>query len=101
MAEVDLSIAGRSYPVSCRDGGEDHLRSLAAHVDRKAREAAATVGGMNEVRQMLFAALLIADDYAEQAAAVPCAPADDQLATTLALLATRIEGIAESLENNG
>ncbi|MBA3897918.1 MAG: cell division protein ZapA, partial [Sphingomonadaceae bacterium] len=36
MAEVNLSIGGRDYAIACRDGGEAHLRAIAAHVDRKA-----------------------------------------------------------------
>lgn len=99
MADVELSIAGRSYAIACRDGGEAHLQALAAHVDRKAKEAAAAVGGMNEARQLLFAALLIADELTEARAAVPEAmPADPSLATTLAALADRCEAIADALE---
>jgi cell division protein ZapA len=51
MADVELAIGGRTYAIACRDGGEDHLRTLAAHVDAKAHEAAAAVGGMNEARR--------------------------------------------------
>jgi len=33
MAEVDLTIAGRSYRVACRAGEEESLRSAAALVE--------------------------------------------------------------------
>ncbi|WP_293884305.1 cell division protein ZapA [Sphingomonas sp.] len=98
MAEVDLQVGGRSYVIACRDGGEDHLRTLAQHVNRKAEEARAAVGGMNEVRQMLFAALLLADEFAEQAAAVPTAPVGTEIAAALSKLAFRLEGVADALE---
>jgi len=98
MAEVELLIGGRSYAIACRDGGEDHLRTLAKHVDRKALEARAAVGDMNEARQMLFAALLIADEMAEAAAAIPSAKPDPRLAESLNALATRIEAVADALE---
>ena len=98
MAEVDLLIGGRSYSIVCRDGGEDHLRELARHVDRKAEEARAAVGDVNEARQLLFAALLIADEMAEQAASVPGIAPDPHIAGTLASLATRIEAVADALE---
>ena len=34
---VDLSIAGRSDQVACRDGEEDNLRAAARLVDAKSR----------------------------------------------------------------
>lgn len=98
MADVELTIAGRTYVVACRDGGEAHLRSLASHVDGKAREAAAAVGGMNEARQLLFAALLLADECAEAKAGVPGAPVDAVLNQALHSLAVRIESVADALE---
>ena len=98
MAEVDLKIGGRSYVIACRDGGEEHLRTLALHVDRKAEEARAAVGGMNEVRQMLFAALLLADEFAEQAAGVPTASVDAELTAALSKLADRIERVADTID---
>ena len=63
MADVTLSIGGRQYTVSCRDGEEDHLRAIGALVDGKTADAKAAVGeGMGETRQLLFAALLLADE---------------------------------------
>jgi cell division protein ZapA len=99
MAEVDLKVGGRSYMIACRDGGEEHLRTLARHVDRKAEEARAAVGGMNEVRQILFAALLLADEFAEQSAGFPTIPADAEIVAALEKLADRVEGIADALES--
>lgn len=92
MAQVVLDIGGRSYTVTCRAGGEDHLRMLAARVDAKTGEARAAVGNVNEVRQLLFAALLLADEV-DTGAAAP-APAAFDLDT----LADRIEAIADALE---
>ena len=96
MAEVTLSIGGRSYTVACRDGGEDHLRGLAARVDRKVAEAQSAVGTASELRQLLFAALLLADDVEEGSIASP-GPAPDVVHALLAL-ASRVEGIADALE---
>lgn len=98
MAEVDLSVGGRQYSISCRDGGEDHLRTIAAHVDRKAAEARAAVGDVNEARQLLFAALLLADEIAENAGSVPRAAPDPRIAISLTALAERIEAVADQLE---
>ena len=98
MAEVEISVGGRAYSIACRDGGEDHLRTIATHVDRKAAEARAAVGDVNEARQLLFAALLLADEIAENAGGTPPVPADPKLTAALAQLANRIEAVADTLE---
>ena len=68
MAQVMLQVGGRRYELACRDGEEGHLRQLGGIVDAKAGEAARAVGSGNEARQLLLAALLLADDMAERAA---------------------------------
>ena len=95
MAEVMLAIGGRSYPIACRDGGEEHLRGLAARVDAKVEEARAAVGTANEVRQLLFAALLLADEVSE---ATGTASGDAGTSSALDTLAARLESIADALE---
>lgn len=95
MAEVVLAIGGRSYTVSCRDGGEDHLRGLAARVDAKVEEARGAVGTANEVRQLLFAALLLADEASEGVNPLADDPAT---ANALASVAVRMESLAVALE---
>ena len=99
MADVVLTVGGRQYSIACRDGGEDHLRTIAAHVDRKAAEARAAVGDVNEARQLLFAALLLADEIAENAGSVSAPPADPRIANALSALADRIEAVAETLQH--
>lgn len=96
MAQVELDIAGRRYTVACRDGEEAHLSKLGAMVSEKAEEAQRAVGGVNEARQLLFAALLLADD--QQSRAVAPEPLDTGLDDALARLAERVEAIAQSLE---
>lgn len=116
MAEVLLEIGGRSYDVTCRDGEEEHLRTIARLVDRKANDARQAVGGVNEARQLLFAALLLADELvdtqkaaaaleAEAAAEPPPPPQPDPgaiyplMATALEKLATRVEAVLDRLED--
>ena len=103
MADVELQIGGRRYSVACRDGGEAHLIALAKHVDRKAAEARAAVGDATEARQLLFAALLLADEMAENsgghAPPPPPAPHDPALRAALARIADRIEAVADALES--
>ena len=103
MASIDVDIAGRRYDVACSDGEEAHLRSLAAVVDKRAADAAAALGSLTETRQLLFAALLIADDLKEACAGAGLPdptppPPDPAVAEALERLAARLENLAESLE---
>ena len=103
MASVEVEIAQRKYVVACRDGEEEHLRSLAAIVDKRAHDAAAALGGLTETRQLLYAALLIADDLKEVRAGAGLSdptppPPDPAVAEALERLAERMENLAASLE---
>src|SRR4051812_22477897 len=64
-AMVDITIAGRTYQVACREGEEENLRAAGRLVDGKSREALAGLGTLSEARQFLFAALLLADQIVE------------------------------------
>ena len=107
---VDLTIAGRTYQVACREGEEDNLRAAARLVDGKSREALAGLGTLSEARQFLFASLLLADQLvdkpegsASQVSAAPPPPArpDPALLLRAESLADRLESLARVLENEG
>ena len=97
MAEVMLQIGGHSYQVSCRDGEEPHLQTIASLVDTKTNEARAAVGDMGEVRQLLLTSLLLADELIDLRKGGPVQTSD---AETVALerLADRVEAIVATLE---
>ena len=103
---VDLTIAGRTYQVACREGEEDSLRAAARLVDGKSREALAGLGTLSEARQFLFASLLLADQLVDdkpQAAAAAVAPPpparpDPALILRAESLADRLESLAMTLE---
>ena len=100
MANIDIDIAGRRYSVACADGEEDHLRSVASLVDRRARDAAQALGSLTESRNLLYAALMLADDVKEarSGAGIAEPDPDPQVAEALEALASRIERIADRLE---
>lgn len=103
MANIDIEVAGRRYNVACRDGEEQHLHSVAAMVDQSAQRATEALGTLTESRQLLFAALLMADDIKEMRAGAgitepPPPPPDPAVAQALERLAQRMEAIADSLE---
>ena len=97
---IDLSIAGRTYQVACREGEEESLRAAARLVDGKAREALAGLGTQSDARQFLLASLLLADQLLDTTpdAAAPAGP-DPALAERADALAGRIESLASQLEN--
>ena len=103
MAQVDIQIGGRPYELACRDGEEEHLRSIARMLDQKAADVSQSMGGLNEARHLLLAALLLADELNDVRAATTdsrfsaTAP-DPALATAVEQLAERMESLAERLE---
>ncbi|HEX8574023.1 MAG TPA: cell division protein ZapA [Allosphingosinicella sp.] len=103
MASVEVEIAARKYSVACRDGEEEHLRSVAAIVDSKAQDAAAALGSLSEARQLLFASLLLADELKEHRSGQPPAQSpelDPAILDALERLAGRVESLAEQLERS-
>jgi cell division protein ZapA len=86
VADVKLTIAGRPYDVHCADGQEAQLTQLAALVDAKARG----IQGGTEVRQLLFAALMLADETQEATSkAGSVEPQLDSLRAAVALAESR------------
>jgi len=107
MAMVSLLVGGRRYELHCRDGEEPHLQRLAEQVDGKMASAGRALGTTNEARQLLLAALLLADDLLARPAPLPAEPAPpaaedatEGLAEALDQLAARVEKLAEALEED-
>ena len=97
MSNVTLQIGGRSYIVACAAGEEAHVEGLGQLIDGKIRDLGTS--GHNEVRLLLFAALLLADELHEARVKAPVsAAAAPDHAEKLELLASRIENYANSLE---
>ncbi len=100
MAEVTIEVGGRRYDVACRDGEEEQLRDLARLVDEKAQQARTAVGGMNESRQLLLAALLLADELNDLRRGQLPPDTDAALAGLVEPLAARVETLAAHLEGS-
>lgn len=114
MAQIELKIGGNAYTVACRDGEETHLTKIAEIVDGKAHDARKALGSVSEVRQLLFASLLLADelDEAHKSSGAPAAPtpsapsvapdsANDEHISLLDDIAARLENLAMHLERRG
>ncbi|MEI9849953.1 MAG: cell division protein ZapA [Sphingomonas sp.] len=96
MADVTLTIAGRDYSVTCRDGEEPHLRRLGALLQGHAVTAQRASGGISGERTMLYIALILADllDEAERNPPQGVSP------VLLDNLADRLEAVAAALEED-
>lgn len=110
MAEIDLEIGGRRYAMACRDGDEARFQRLATIIDAKMEQAAGAMGGLNEVRQFLFASLLLADELEEARKNRPAAAAadtpspapaaiDPAVVDAIERLAGRLEALADRAES--
>ena len=96
MADVKLTIAGRPYDVHCADGQEAQLIQLASVVDEKVR----TMPGGTELRQLLFAALMLADEAQEARGKVEKAePQSDSLRAAVALAESREAAARDELRD--
>jgi cell division protein ZapA len=86
VGDVSLTVAGRPYDLHCEDGQEAQLLALAARVDEKAR----AMQGGTEVRQLLFAALMLADEAQDALARIEkTEPQADSLRAAVALAESR------------
>lgn len=104
MADISLAIGGRNYDITCRDGDEERLHHLAAMIDAKVQDARGATPGINEVRQLLFAALFLADELNDikmggkpGLAPIARAASDPRMAEALESLAKRVESLAQRL----
>jgi cell division protein ZapA len=106
MAQVNVTINGRNYPIACNAGEEGRIGELARYVDGKVRGFAKEFGAVGEARLLLLTALVLADELAEaretqnghHAAGNGAAPVGESLAGGIDDLAQRIEAIAARLE---
>lgn len=119
-ASVQVTIAGRSFRMSCGEGEEEHLQTLAAQVDTRITELRGAFGEIGDQRLTVMAAITIADELAESrrkiaeleanvaALSQAALQAEDtaaawveSLAQTLELAARRIDGIAQTVGGKG
>lgn len=95
MAQVEVSINGRSYEIACDDGQEDHLAQLGDYVDRRVKELVTAVGQVGDSRLLVMVSLLIADELAETYADLKNNAAEGD-STSAEQLEDRVAGIVEA-----
>ena len=65
MAQVPITIAGRTYRMACAEGEEAHLEGLAAELEGRITELRGAFGEIGDQRLIVMAALAFADERFE------------------------------------
>lgn len=97
MAALELRIAGRDYPIVCRDGDEPRILAIGARLAEKAEAVRRLVGDVNEGRLLLYAAILMADELEQSGTG----SAEGGAVPVLTAVAERLEELASQLEKPG
>ena len=64
MPDLEITVGGRNFTVSCQPGEEHFLRGAAAMLDAEAAPLVAQMGRLPESRMLLMAGLMLADKTA-------------------------------------
>jgi cell division protein ZapA len=107
MPQVSINIANRTYEFACGEGEEDRVHELAAYVDEKISELRRQLPpGAPEVKLLVFASLLLADEsreargIAKQAESARASATDnaETLATALEeLITSRVDKMSKKV----
>ena len=106
MAQVSINIANRTYELACGDGEEQRVHELAAYVDEKVTQLRLQLPGVAEVKLLVFASLMLADEsreargMAKQAETARASATDnaETLATALEeLITSRVDKLSKKV----
>ena len=61
MADVDININNRTYRISCKDGEEKRISTLASEINKEVADLVEKIGQLGEARMILLAALILLD----------------------------------------
>lgn len=98
MAEVTISVGGHNYVLATGEGEEEALHRLAAIVDQRVASARAMAGGLSEVRQLLIASLLLADELADNSESGASGPSETTAAARIEGATQRIAALVRRLD---
>ncbi|MDE2362736.1 MAG: cell division protein ZapA [Hyphomicrobiales bacterium] len=103
MAQVVVTIAGRTYRMACEDGQERHLEALAFDIDSRLAGLKTNFGEIGEQRLVVMAALTVADELSEAKARVAAleqriAAFDTEARDAREAQASREKFVAEALD---
>ncbi len=91
MAEVDISINGRSYRISCKDGEEERIKSLATLINNQVQKLSEKIGQLGEARMILLASLVLLDKSDE---------IEKEAEKIISITSEKIEKLAKKFSND-
>ena len=62
MAEVSITINGRTFGISCEDGQEQRVHDLGRYVDARLKEIAKAGAASNESHLLVLTTLMLSDE---------------------------------------
>ena len=65
MAQVNVTISGKTYRMACEDGQEDHLTGMAEQLNQSIELLRARFGEIGDHRLTVMAAITLADQNTE------------------------------------
>ena len=90
MAEVDITINGRSYRISCKDGEEERIKSLSSLINNQVQKLSEKIGQLGEARMILLAALVLLDKSDE---------VEKEAENIISITSEKIEELAKKFSN--
>ena len=90
MAEVDITINGRSYRISCKDGEEERIRSLSLLINNQVQKLSEKIGQLGEARMILLASLVLLDKSDE---------VEKEAEKIISITSEKIEKLAKKFSN--
>ena len=91
MAEVDITINKRTYRISCKDGEEERIKSLALLINNQVQKLSEKIGQLGEARMILLASLVLLDKSDE---------VEKEAEKIISLTAEKIEKLARKFSND-
>ena len=90
MAEVDITINRRSYRISCKDGEEERIKSLASLINNQVQKLSEKIGQLGEARMILLASLVLLDKSDE---------VEKEAEKIISITSEKIEKLAKKFSN--
>ncbi len=110
MAEVNITINGRTFGISCEDGQEQRVHDLGQYVDGRLKEIARAGAAASESHLLVLTTLMLSDEIFDlrtdvrslgsQVSRAQSNQSDDlEVAQSIGILADRIERIAMRIQS--
>ena len=90
MAEVDITINGRAYRISCKDGEEERIKSLSSLINNQVQKLSEKIGQLGEARMILLASLVLLDKSDE---------VEKEAEKIISITSEKIEKLAKKFSN--